>query len=355
MISPETLASLTAPRLVLITTSARVAPGLLSAQAWAEIQQTGTVRAAPGNPHLPHLRDAWGLDVDIVEEDEPDPRALVARLVSAVADEGDVVWLMDPEGDADLARALAELAERGDAPVIEVLPGSYDLPGARLIDLVATMDRLRSPGGCPWDAEQTHESLTTYLLEETYETLEAIETGDRGHLREELGDLLLQVMFHSRIAAEHPQDPWTVDDVAGDIVAKLVRRHPHVFGPDAVGPDVLGPNAASPTAAAVEANWHTSKAAEKGRTSAVDGVPATLPALALAAKLMQRAQSHGLAVEVVDDDSIGSALMALVGRSREAGVDPEAELRSAARRFAVRVRAAEEGAAASAAKEPPRS
>ena len=340
---------------MLITTTARVAPGLFSAQAWAEIQQTGTVRAAPGNPHLPHLRDAWGLDVDIVEEDEPDPRALVARLVSAVADEGDVIWLMDPEGDADLARALAELAERGDAPLIEVLPGSYDLPGARLIDLVATMDRLRSPGGCPWDAEQTHESLTTYLLEETYETLEAIETGDRGHLREELGDLLLQVMFHSRIAAEHPQDPWTVDDVAGDIVAKLVRRHPHVFGPDAVGPDVLGPNAASPTAAAVEANWHTSKAAEKGRTSAVDGVPATLPALALAAKLMQRAQSHGLRVEVVDGDSIGSALMALVARSREAGVDPEAELRSAARRFAVRVRAAEEGAAAAAAKKPPRS
>ena len=110
-----------------------------------------------------------------------------------------------------------------------MLPGSYDLPGARLLDLVATMDRLRSPGGCPWDAEQTHESLVTYLVEETYETIEAIETGDRDHLREELGDLLLQVMFHSRIAAEHTEAPWSVDDVAGDIVDKLVRRHPHVF------------------------------------------------------------------------------------------------------------------------------
>ena len=101
-----------------------------------------------------------------------------------------------------------------------MLPGSYDLPGARLLDLVAVMDRLRSPGGCPWDAEQTHESLTTYLVEETYETLEAIETGDRAHLREELGDLLLQVVFHSRIAAEDADDPWSVDDVAGDIVGQ---------------------------------------------------------------------------------------------------------------------------------------
>ena len=92
------------------------------------------------------------------------------------------------------------------------------------------MDRLRSPGGCPWDAEQTHESLVTYLLEETYETIEAIETGDRDHLREELGDLLLQVVFHARIAQEHPEQPWSIDDVAADIVAKLVRRHPHVFG-----------------------------------------------------------------------------------------------------------------------------
>jgi XTP/dITP diphosphohydrolase len=221
--------------------------------------------------------------------------------------------------------------EAGAPVVLEVIPGSYDLPGARLLDLVATMDRLRSPGGCPWDAEQTHESLTQYLLEETYETLEAIETGDREHLREELGDLLLQVMFHSRIATEHADQPWGIDDVAGDIAEKLVRRHPHVFGPDAE----------TTTAAAVEANWHTAKAAEKGRTSAIDGVPPQLPALAYAAKLLHRAESHGVDVTPVDDGSVGARLMALVAEARGAGVDPEAELRRAARAYADAVRAAE--------------
>jgi XTP/dITP diphosphohydrolase len=212
-----------------------------------------------------------------------------------------------------------------------MLPGSYDLPGAALRDLVATMDRLRSPGGCPWDAEQTHESLTTYLLEETYETLEAIETGDRHHLREELGDLLLQVVFHSRIAQEDPDEPWSVDDVAGDIVAKLVRRHPHVFA-SAKGVE---------TAADVEASWHARKAAEKGRRSAVEGVPPALPALALAAKLMHRAASHGVLVDPADDEGLGSRLMLAVAEAQAAGLDAEAELRAAARRYADRVRAAE--------------
>jgi XTP/dITP diphosphohydrolase len=211
-----------------------------------------------------------------------------------------------------------------------VLPGSYDLPGARLLDLVAVMDRLRSPGGCPWDAEQTHESLMTYLVEETYETLEAIETGDRRHLREELGDLVLQVVFHSRIAAEHPDEPWSVDDVAGDIVDKLVRRHPHVFG-----------TSTAHTAADVEAGWERQKAAEKGRSSAVDGVPMALPALSLATKLVHRAEKNGVDVEPVDGDDLGARLMGLIVESRAAGLDAEAELRAAARRFADRVRAAE--------------
>lgn len=321
-------------RLVLLVTSPRVAPGLLSAAAWQLLTELGAVRAAPGSPHEPHLREAG---VEVVVEDERDPGALARRLLLAAADEGEAAWLVGPEGDEPLARALATLVEQGPVvegtvPVLEVLPGSYDLPGARLIDLVATMDRLRSPGGCPWDAEQTHESLTTYLLEEAYETLEAIETGDRAHLREELGDLLLQVMFHSRIAAEHPDEPWTVDDVAADIVAKLVRRHPHVFGP----------GAARTTATAVEASWHTAKAAEKGRTSAVEGVPAALPALALAAKLMHRAESHGVTVDLPADDSVGSRLLRLVAEARAAGVDPEAALRGATRDFADRVRAAEQ-------------
>ena len=242
------------------------------------------------------------------------------------------MWLVGRDGDPDLGRALAELVATGTPVELEMLPASYDLPGAALLDLVATMDRLRSPGGCPWDAEQTHESLTTYLLEETYETLEAIETGDRHHLREELGDLLLQVVFHSRIAQEHPEDSWSVDDVASDIVAKLVRRHPHVFGDD---------GGAVTTAADVEAGWHARKAAEKGRESAVEGVPTALPALALAAKLMHRAASHGVVVAPGDDDGLGSRLMELVAAAQAEGLDAEAELRAAARRFSERVRTKE--------------
>ena len=135
---------------------------------------------------------------------------------------------------------------------------------------VEIMDRLRSPGGCPWDAEQTHRSLARYLLEETYEVLEAIETDDAALLREELGDLLLQVLFHARLAEEEP-DPFSIEDVARDLADKLVRRHPHVF--EATN---------SSDAAEVNENWERQKIVEKGRTSAVDGVPLAQPSLALA-------------------------------------------------------------------------
>ncbi|CAN5649698.1 hypothetical protein BH24ACT11_BH24ACT11_05090 [soil metagenome] len=149
------------------------------------------------------------------------------------------------------------------------MTGSASAAGVAVQDLVAVMDRLRSPGGCPWDARQTHASLATYLLEETYEVLEALDSGDRQHLREELGDLLLQVVFHTRLAEEHPDDPWGIDEVAKDIVHKLVARHPHVFA-----------GAAVDGAEEVEANWDAIKAAEKQRTSLLDGIPAALPALA---------------------------------------------------------------------------
>ncbi len=112
-------------------------------------------------------------------------------------------------------------------------PGPREVPtpsGEPLLELIAVMDRLRSPGGCPWDAEQTHQSLVSYLTEEAHEAVEAIETGDRAAMREELGDVLLQVMFHSRIAQEDESDPWSIDDVAAGIATKLVARHPHVFG-----------------------------------------------------------------------------------------------------------------------------
>jgi XTP/dITP diphosphohydrolase len=322
------------PRLVLLSTSPRVAPGLLTADAWAELAAASSVAAAEGHPLTPYV-EAQGTVVR--REAGADVRSLAARLVEDAA-AGTAVWLVGRDGDPELGRALAELVATGTPLELEMLPASYDLPGAAVLDLVATMDRLRSPGGCPWDAEQTHESLTTYLLEETYETLEAIETGDRHHLREELGDLLLQVVFHSRIAEEHPEDAWSVDDVASDIVAKLVRRHPHVFGSDG-GQGVT-------TAADVEAGWHARKAAEKGRESAVEGVPTALPALALAAKLMHRAASHGVAVPPGDDDGLGSQLMELVAAAQAEGVDAEAELRAAARRFSDRVRLAEQAAAA---------
>jgi XTP/dITP diphosphohydrolase len=200
--------------------------------------------------------------------------------------------------------------------------------GAALMRLVAVMDRLRSPGGCPWDAEQTHDSLASYLLEETYETLEAIDSGDREHLREELGDLLLQVVFHARVAAEDAHDPFTIDDVAAGISDKLVRRHPHVFA-----------DATAETSAHVEARWDEMKAAEKGRTSALDGIPRALPALSLAAKTMGRAERAGVApaLPAVEED-IGDALLAMVARARDAGVDPEQALRRAVARYAEKVR-----------------
>jgi XTP/dITP diphosphohydrolase len=317
-------------RLVLLSTSARVAPGLLSWHAWSVLREGTVLAAADDHPLLAYVRDA-GIEVEVLA---PTDDGVLARDLLARAGSADPLVFLLPQVDEEVfARALTALlldSLAGPAPTVEVLPGSYDLPGARLLDLVATMDRLRSPGGCPWDAEQTHESLVTYLVEETYETIEAIETGDRDHLREELGDLLLQVMFHSRIAAEYADAPWSVDDVASDIVDKLVRRHPHVFA-----------GAVATTAGDVEASWETLKAAEKGRDSAVDGVPMSLPALALAAKLIHRARSHGVEVPVTDDGGIGSRLMQLVTEAKDAGLDAEAELRAAARRYAERVRSAE--------------
>ena len=156
-----------------------------------------------------------------------------------------------------------------------------------LLRLRGVMNTLRSPGGCPWDAEQTHESLLKYLIEESYEFIEAVEKGDRKEMREELGDVLLQVYFHARMAEEHPTDPFTVDDVAREVADKLVRRHPHVFG------DVKVSGSEE-----VLENWEAQKALEKGRTSATDGVPMALPAMALASKMMYRAEKFGIEIPV---------------------------------------------------------
>jgi XTP/dITP diphosphohydrolase len=200
-------------------------------------------------------------------------------------------------------------------------------PGQRLLELVAVQDRLRSPGGCPWDAQQTHESLVPYLLEEAYECVEAIESGDRSHLREELGDLLMQIVFHARVAAEDPTDPFTIDDVAADITDKLVRRHPHVFA-----------DGDASTPAEVEANWEQLKTAEKGRTSVVDGVPLAQPALALSDALWRRAERAGVPADLMPaGDDVGAQLFRLVTEARAAGVDPETALRATARAFRDRV------------------
>lgn len=215
--------------------------------------------------------------------------------------------------------------------------------GDGLSELIAVMDRLRSPGGCPWDARQTHRSLAEYLLEEAYETVEAIESGDRDDLREELGDLLLQVVFHSRIAEEDPDDPWGIDDVARGIVAKLVRRHPHVFVTEADGEDVTTPEQ-------VESRWHELKAQEKGRTSVTEGIPEALPALLRASKILARSEHLDVPMPdtavplagIDDEESLGDLLLAVVAAGRAHGWDAEAALRDAVRRQTRRIRECEE-------------
>ena len=210
--------------------------------------------------------------------------------------------------------------------------------GARLLELVAVMSRLRRE--CPWDAKQTHGTLAPHLLEESYEALEALESGDPDALREELGDVLLQVMFHAEVASERTDGTgYTIDDVAGGIAAKLVRRHPHVFG------DVTVSGADE-----VKQNWDAIKAAEREAKngapgSVLDGVPFGQPALSLAAQLQRRAERAGVPSELADLDGaagLGAELFALVARARAAGLDPELELRAAARAYRDQVQAWEQ-------------
>ena len=319
-----------AGRLVLLASTHRVAAGLLSWPAWEALRGASRVLVGnEGHPLVPPVRQA-GVRVEVVDIE----RYSLGRSLAEAAVPGTVVvWIGGPDGDPGLADSLARLAVEGGLdpmPEIELLPGSYDLPGARLLDLVAVMDRLRSPGGCPWDAGQTHESLVKYLVEESFELVEAIEEGDREALLEELGDVLLQVFFHARIAEEDAAEPFGIDDVAGGIVEKLTYRHPHVFG------DVH-----APTAEHVEANWEQLKAVERQRESVVDGVPLAQPALALAAKLHSRAAKAELDVPLPEADDLGSRLLALAVEAQRQGLDPEAELRAAARRYRDAIRQAE--------------
>jgi XTP/dITP diphosphohydrolase len=187
--------------------------------------------------------------------------------------------------------------------------------GESLLEFLAVMRRLRAE--CPWKREQTHRSLARYLLEETHETLEAIDTGDLEHLREELGDLLLQVYFHAVVAEE--EGAFTIDDVARGITEKMYRRNPHVFGPPA--------DDRPQDAAAVNEVWQAIKQQDKPRTSHTDGLPETLPALLYAAKALERGSS--VPEEPAD---LGERLLALVQEAVDDGVDPEQALRDAVRR-----------------------
>jgi MazG family protein len=303
--------------LTVLVTSPRVAPGLLGWVAWDLLRSGDAVSAPPGHPLLPVLDQAG---VAYVLTDAPPASG---------------VWLAPP-GPAEVPAGA------------RVIEGSADLPGAHLLDLVATMERLRT--GCPWDAQQTHLSLAPHLLEEPYEALEALESGDMDAFREELGDVLLQVVFHARIA-----ESFGIDDVADAIVEKLVRRHPHVFG------DVTVADAEE-----VKRNWDAIKKQERAeRTgvfdpddaspSALDGVPFGQPALALAAQLQRRAARAGVPESLAELADItesshpgpaqdgltdlGAELFLLVRRARMAGLDPEHELRMAAMSYRDRVRA----------------
>ncbi|WP_131765313.1 nucleoside triphosphate pyrophosphohydrolase [Candidatus Protofrankia californiensis] len=401
--------------IAVVVTSPRVAPGLLDVGTWDLLRTAGAVCCGSVDHPQRAALVAAGIPVEVVADAGSDaPAAVEALRKRACADPSrPVVWLAaagggtlrigetarageaaragetlragevarageaEPTGDRELLDVLA--ASAGVDLTVTVVEGSRDLPGARLLDAVAVMDRLRSPGGCPWDAEQTHTSLAAYLLEEAYEAYQAIEDGNHADLREELGDVLMQVLFHARIAAEGNgradgtgdggaardetgrngaaarEAAWDIDDVAAGLTDKLVRRHPHVFGSVTVD-----------GAAAVETNWDRIKDVEKGRRSVTEGVPLSQPALALAAKLQKRAVKVGVPLDLVlgagrpspaeavaglagdlaratdrpptpagtpAETMIGDLLFAAVVLARQAGVDPEAALRTSARRF----------------------
>jgi XTP/dITP diphosphohydrolase len=269
----------------------------------------------------------------------PDTAANAAVLLAAVAKQDTVVWLAGPSGDDSLARELGlALARAPGTADLELMYGSWDPIGARLLDVVTVMDRLVSPGGDPWKREQTHQTLARYLLEEAYEAYDAIDEHNLDALREELGDVLLQVVLHARMA-EEASPPWSIDDLAGNLVEKLVRRNPHVFG-DVQVADVDE----------IIANWERIKKSEKERDSILDGIAWGQPALALAGKILARAARAGIAVPgsdriaglpVADEAELGELLFALVADAQGRGLDAEAALRRASLSRADAIRLAE--------------
>jgi XTP/dITP diphosphohydrolase len=291
------------PVTTVVTVSSRL-PGLLSPAGWRAVSGGRPLVALPGAAATADALRAEGWAVT----DLPDADAAAGR-------DDDVVVLAAPH-------------EVAGAP--QVVAGAPEPAGVRLLDAVAVMDRLRSPGGCPWDAEQTHSSLRGYLLEEAHEAYDAIVDDDPVAMREELGDVLLQVVFHARVAAEaDPSRRFDIDAVAGDLVDKLVRRHPHVFG-----------NAGPRDVAQVEAGWEEIKQAEKQRRSPTEGVSRSQPAAAWGAALVRRAARAGLStpetaeLEATSPEELGERLLAVVTAAGQRGWDVEDALREAVRRYA---------------------
>ncbi len=353
-------------RVVLVASSPRV-PLLFPPQTWRALDAARPVWVlGDDHPSLPALEVAeipWqvlapaedtgpagrdlllvgqGLDLDAVAQ----ARRQADALLDHARRDGTATLLLPPVNDGPLVQLVADRAARGHIEVEAVYPVG-EPKGAALLDLVATETRLRGPDGCPWDREQTHASLARHLVEEAYEVLDAIEEGDPEHLREELGDLLLQVVFHAQLAED--AGDFDVDGVARAITEKLVRRHPHVFGDLQVA-----------SAGEVVRNWEAIKREEEGRTDPLAGIPSALPALQLAAKLQKRAPAGGLASEAGSpgrvrerldelagaagteelEAAVGELLFEVVALARASGVEPEAALRATARRFRARFLAA---------------
>jgi XTP/dITP diphosphohydrolase len=353
-------------RVVLVASSPRL-PLLFPPQTWRALDAARPVWLLDdGHPSLPALEVAeipWavlapaadtgpagrdlllvgqGLDMEAVAH----ARRQADALLDHARRDGAATLLLPPVNDGPLVQLVADRAARSHIEVEAVYPVG-EPKGAALLDLVATETRLRGPGGCPWDREQTHASLARHLVEEAYEVLDAIEEGDPEHLREELGDLLLQVVFHAQLAED--AGDFDVDGVARTITEKLVRRHPHVFGDLRVA-----------SAGEVVRNWEAIKREEEGRSDPLAGIPSALPALQLAAKLQKRAPAGAFDAgagtparirERLDDlagaadpdrleAAVGELLFEVVALARARGVEPEAALRATARRFRARLLAA---------------
>ncbi|MEV4820343.1 nucleoside triphosphate pyrophosphohydrolase [Micromonospora sp. NPDC049274] len=318
-------------RIVLLVTSPRLPAGLLTSAAWDVVRQHPVLTGAESELTTA-VRQA-GAEVTVVDGPATQP------LLDTVAAHGAAVWLAGPAGDESLARELGlRLAREPGLAELELMYGSWDPPGARLLDAVAVLDRLASPGGDPWKRAQTHRSLAGYLLEESYEAYDAMVSDDTDSLREELGDVLLQVVLHARLAEDLPEgERWTIDDVAGGLVDKMIRRNPHVFAGAEAG-----------TLEEITANWERIKRVEKARDSVLDGVAFSQPALALAAQILDRAARNGIEVslpnpdgEPDDEANLGATLLTMVAKARKANLNPESALRRATLAQAEKIRETE--------------